>query len=180
MLLEPQSTENIIVGLKYENSFSWYVTKKDIWFMDTEKLKAAYAIKFKEYGLPLSNLTFGVADPERQDIPVLNEYTIGLFKSRLEKNLVTVDKLKERLQSCVATNDSEQVHFDFLPSLYLDFDKHCLYSMYTEPASFEDAVPNNWNGKYINFLGLIEQDQKFWYDNGEIIFDFSKGNMKNG
>ena len=51
--------------------------------------------------------------------------------------------------------------------------------MYTEPASFEDLVPQNWDSNYTDFLNLIEQKQKFWYDHGKTFFDFSRGDGPN-
>ena len=180
MLLEPLTTENIIVGVKWDNCFSWYVTKKDLWFMDVGKMDAAYIKKFEEYGLPLPNLVFGDPDPERQNIPVLDENTIAVLIPRIKKYSVTVDDLREHLRLCVEIEGPTQVFYDLLPSLYLDFDTRRLYSMYTEPASFEDYVPQNWTGEYADFLHLLEPEQKFWQDNEVIIFDFGKGDRANG
>ena len=180
MLLEPLATENIIVGVKWNSCFGWYVTKKNLWFMDFNKMDEAYAKKFEEYGLPFSNLAFGDPDPERQDIPILDENTIVMFSPRIKKYSVTVDDLREHLRLCVEIESPTQVFYDLLPSLYLDFDNCCLYSMHTEPASFEDYVPQNWTGEYADFLHLLEQEKKFWQDNEITIFDFSKGDQANG
>ena len=175
MLLEPISTENIIVGVRWNGHFSWYVTMKDLWFMDSEKLKAAYIKKFEESGIPLSNLDFGEDEPERQEIPLLDENTFIKFEPRIKKYLVTANELKENLKLSIGVNSLENVFYDFLPSLYLDFDRNCLYSLYTEPASFEELAPSNWTAEYYDFLNLIEEEQRYWYDNGELIIDFRKG-----
>jgi len=175
MLLEPAMTENIIVGVMWKGRFRWYVTEKEIWFMDSNKMKTADEKKWKEYGLPLSNLVYGAEDPEREGIPILDENTIELFSLRIEKYAVTVDELRELLEFCIATESRVDVFYDFLPSLYLDFDNRCLYSMYTEPASFEDYVPQNWKGEYFSFLDIIEKDQRYWQSNDTIIFDFKEG-----
>ena len=39
MLLEPSMTENVIVGVMWKNRFQWYVTRKEIWFMDFIKMR---------------------------------------------------------------------------------------------------------------------------------------------
>ena len=93
--------------------------------------------------------------------------------------MVSVDELRETLRSCITIQSAEEIYYNFLPSLYLNFDENCLYSMYTEPASFEDLIPQNWDSNYTDFLSLIEQKQKFWYDNGNAFFDFSKGDGTN-
>lgn len=51
---------------------------------------------------------------------------------------------------------------DYKPSLYVDFDKKMFYSMYIEPASYEDYVPVGWNVKYGNFLELISVEKCYW------------------
>ena len=34
--------------------------------------------------------------------------------------------------------------------------------IYVEPESFEDFVPDGWNGKYHNFALEIPQNQRCW------------------
>ena len=38
MVLEPLYAENIIVGVIYNKKFKWYVTDKELWFLDYNKL----------------------------------------------------------------------------------------------------------------------------------------------
>lgn len=35
--LVPEYNEDIIVGVYYDNFFNWYVTDKEIWFLDYKK-----------------------------------------------------------------------------------------------------------------------------------------------
>lgn len=42
-----------------------------------------------------------------------------------------------------------------MPSLYVDFNKKLFYSMYVEPASYEDYTPVGWDAKYNSFLDII-------------------------
>lgn len=46
--------------------------------------------------------------------------------------------------------------------MYVDFDKKLLYSMYIEPASYEDYVPVGWNAKYKSFLDIIPAEKCYW------------------
>ncbi len=46
--------------------------------------------------------------------------------------------------------------------MYVDFDKKLLYSMYIEPASYEDYVPVGWNAKYKSFLDIIPAEKRYW------------------
>ena len=51
---------------------------------------------------------------------------------------------------------------DYKPSLYVDFDKKTFYSMYVEPASYEDYAPVGWKTKYASFLDLIPAEKRYW------------------
>ena len=42
-----------------------------------------------------------------------------------------------------------------MPSLYVDFNKKLFYSMYVEPASYEDYTPVGWDAKYNSFFDII-------------------------
>lgn len=37
MRITPEYGNNVIVGVNYHNSFSWYVADKDYWILDLEK-----------------------------------------------------------------------------------------------------------------------------------------------
>ena len=36
------------------------------------------------------------------------------------------------------------------------------YSMYVEPASYEDYAPVGWKTKYASFLDLIPAEKRYW------------------
>ena len=47
MLFEPDGITKIIIGTRINNDFNWYITDKDLWFMDYEKLHNDYKKKFE-------------------------------------------------------------------------------------------------------------------------------------
>ena len=57
---------------------------------------------------------------------------------------------------------TRDLQHDILPSLYIDFDEKELYSMYSEPASYEDYVPTGWKAEFKNFLNLIPSNEQYW------------------
>ena len=170
MRILPEAYKNIIVGLRWREKFAWYVSLKDIWFLDQTELEREYEQWCKKKGLPLN---FAVSeDDERYGIFVLNEENINLFLPRIAKYAVSSDELREYMKLAMNIKSRDEVTLEYMPSLYIDFDKKILYSMYTEPASFEDYVPATWKGYYQNFLNLIEQNEKFWCEDGKKIIDF--------
>ena len=52
----------------------------------------------------------------------------------------------------------------YTPSILIDFENKVLISYYAEPESFEDFVPNGWEGKYQDFAEAIPRDQRYWID----------------
>ena len=85
-------------------------------------------------------------DEKRRDIMLLDSNVAETFLKRIEGNQCTTKDLPH----------------DILPSLYIDFDEKELYSMYSEPASYEDYVPIGWKSEFKNFLNLIPNNEQYW------------------
>lgn len=178
MLLEPKTLENIIVGLLIDNCFKWYVSPKDLWFLDRKKLADTYIKKFKEIGLKNIGNNIEEVD-ERKGIEVLDEYSFIEFIRRINKYSTSTDELRELLKLNLLTKSKEDTFYNFLPSLYVNVDKNELYSLYPEPASYEDFVPKNWSGIYEDFLSKIDWEEKYWYDeNGLDLLNFENNGGK--
>ena len=178
MLLVPKALENIIVGVLINNQFKWYVSTKDIWFLDRKKLEEAYKKKFKEMGL--GNMgPFIVEDDERKGIEILDEDSYAEFAPRIAKYAVSTKELRESLKLNLLTETKEDTFYSFMPSLFVNFDKRELYSLYSEPASYEDFVPENWTGRYDDFLSYIHRAEKYWYDENESVLLIFEGGSCN-
>ncbi|WP_017814732.1 hypothetical protein [Paenibacillus shenyangensis] len=148
--------ENIIVAVRLEGSWSWYVTEKEYWFMDLPRFEQAFAHK----GHTLS------ADTDydyRFHIPVLNENTVHTFLKCIQEEQFSVADLHAGFIAEVNKHggDSEFVA-GWTPSLLLDFDQRQLFSYFPEPASFEQYVPDGWTGHYENFMEQLPDEQKYW------------------
>ncbi|MBD1373680.1 hypothetical protein IC620_15140 [Hazenella sp. IB182357] len=151
MKIEPEYAQNIIVGVIYKNEWIWYVTDRDVWFLDQTKL------------LPSNN-----DYSERFDIPIVNENTAEQFLEKISGYQVSVCELTYLL---IKEKDKEEPEPDnFGVSLMVDFDKKQLFSFYPEPMSFEYYVPDGWTGEYLNFESKIPHDQRYWIIDGENYF----------
>lgn len=154
--LMPEYNETIIVGVFYKDNFNWYVTEKEIWFLDYQKRINA----FKKRGFEVKE---EYIEEERKNILVLNGETADLFLKRIEKYKIEVEHLRELLKQKRTLKDNSW-DYDFRPSLYVNFDTCELFSWYSEPASFEEYVPSNWKGAYRDFMDIIPADMKYWMD----------------
>ena len=94
-------------------------------------------------------------DERRKDLLCIEEDNVLLFLKRIEEDECSTGDLKKYFLQ----NQEED---DYKPSLYVDFDKKLLYSMYIEPASYEDYAPVGWNAKYKNFLNIIPIEKRYW------------------
>jgi hypothetical protein len=83
--------------------------------------------------------------------------------------LVTTDELRALLRAKLPATKWDDIA-ELVPSLYVDFDERKLLSLYSEPASFEDYVPDGWEGRYDNFLHLISERRRYWVIDGVDIF----------
>lgn len=158
MLNNPKYAETIIVLVKYKKSYKWFITDKEIWFLDLKKLISSYLEK-----------GFEIHNPddfsERFDIAVVNEDTVEEFLQKIGKLEVSNEELRKILVQRAYSHIS-----DMLPSLYVDFDEKKLTSFYPEPASYELYVPNGWLGKFEQFMGHIPEDNRYWIVNGDNLF----------
>ncbi len=153
-------SENIIVGVVYNNVYNWYVTDKEIWFLDYKK-----RIKiFEDKGFEIKE---EYLDESRQNLLILDSQNASLFLERISKRKISTNELREFLIADMAIGNESWL-YEFRPSLYVDFDNHKLYSLYSEPASYEDYVPINWEGSYFDFLELVPIEYKYWINEDSI------------
>lgn len=71
------------------------------------------------------------------------------------KNCIKKQRLMEKMLD-------DSWYYDFRPGLYVDFDSCKLFSLYSEPASYEDYAPKDWESKYFDFMKIIPDDYKYW------------------
>ena len=150
MLVKPKYAMNIIVGVIYKDSFKWYITDKELWFLDLRKLIRAYEAK----GLKIPNKE---DFSERYDIDILNKENASIFLEFIEDYQVSTYELNNLLIEKQYDNIAEIV-----PSLFVDFDREILKSNYPEPASYEYFVPDEWMGKYEGFMNQIPLEERYW------------------
>ncbi|MGG3639969.1 hypothetical protein [Bacillus gobiensis] len=168
MLLEPCYAEHIIIGVIHNNSFEWYVTEKELWFLDYNKLDDAYQAR----GFDKENL---LIPSEREDIEVLDQRSLDKFLSKLTKHKASKNDLYKILNDAVQSEEYDDL-LDFSPSLLVDFNDQKLYSMFPEPASFEEYVPKGWIGELRDFTESVPVEEKYWIDsNGNNLFKNSNG-----
>ena len=161
MELFPEYCNNIIVGVIYKKTFSWYVTKIGIWYLDYDKYYKMLKQQYIDMERSQKRFEYEVGSYEnfcgsRWGIKIVDsDKDINTFISKIEKYKASCTELKEYRD--IADDIS-----DYYPVLLVDFDKKCLYNYIQEPYYLQEYVPKGWKGKYDNFYTLIPQDQVFF------------------
>lgn len=140
--------EQFVVYVLFNGIGRWYISDKEIWYLDYNKWidayqKAGYEVN-REY-----------LDPRRRDLMCLDGETVAHFMAQIEADLCSSKDLSELFFS----NSGREA---LKPSLYVDFDRKELFSMYAEPASYESYAPLNWCAQYKDFLSLIPANERYW------------------
>jgi len=168
MRIQPMYAENIIVGILYENSFGWYVTDKELWFLNYKKLDDAYGM--------LDDAPLFEEPLERKNIKILDVNNIKEFLGQIKDQLYSSIELQRLLKEKRAKlKECGYDLLDYSPSLYIDFDHKTLYSLFPEPASYEDYVPDTWEGKYEDFTQYISSENRYWInESGQNLLEGDK------
>ena len=147
----------------FQSEWRWYVTDRELWFLDLNKLSNIFTDK----GYDMNSED---DDSERFGIKVLNEQTAKLFLANIQEYRVETNDLRQKIIENYSCAENYDGILDLCPALLIDFDKKALLSLYPEPASYEDYVPDGWVGKYEDFTIKIPDVQKYWIINGRDYF----------
>ncbi|MFI8708228.1 hypothetical protein ACIGHG_14325 [Bacillus sp. NPDC077411] len=143
MYLQPEGYENIVVLVKDNEEYEYYVSDKELWILDLRKLKEAFEIS----GYNTNTSSF---EGERTGFDVLTKEQYGIYKNKIEKYKVSYDELKGYYELFRLAQQPEDDVREILPTFYIDFDKNIFYSFYTEPGSYGEYIPDGWQGYLIN------------------------------
>ncbi len=163
MFPEPEYAQDIIVGVLFRNTFAWYITEKEYWYLDYTKYDRAL-------------LAAGSKDPtigdysSRFHIAILNEDTADRFLLSIADRRVSASALSQMMSTRRETNEQDDL-LDFSPCLLVDFDQRQLSSQYPEMIRFEIYVPDGWIGIYRDFRSEIPTEARYWIVNGQNLFE---------
>lgn len=151
--------QTIIVLVKYNNIYNWYISDKYYWILDLGKL----------YETPIE---LREASAARFGIDVITDKNVEYFIKEISKFKVDTDSLTLLLleYNCLVIDETSGLQ----PALLVDFDKKVLTSYFSELLSFEIYIPDAWQGNYAMFLDKIPAAEKYWIYEGHDYFDAHK------
>jgi hypothetical protein len=154
MVSNPEYSIEIIVIVKFQGKYSWYLSDKEDWVLDYNKWGDLFGSEGKTDSSSL-----------RSGFLVLSSENWLAFEKVITNKLVSKDQLSKMILNNLPIDSwDEKMHL--FPSLYIDFDEKRLFSIFTEYLAFENLVPDNWIGTYDDFYSLIPDIEKYWIING--------------
>jgi hypothetical protein len=157
MSLKPEYSVDIIVLVKFNDKYTWYLQEKEYWVLDYNKWESIFE------SLGEDDTIYG--EDLRDDFPVLDSDNWLSYERVIKDYLVTKEQLSEMISENLPI-ESWAEKGELFPSLFINFDKKELFSLFPEPLAFEKFVPDNWVGKYEDFHLLIPDTEKYWIING--------------
>lgn len=159
--------EEIVVGVCLRQEFAWYVSEKELWFLDYRRWFQAFINSGCE-DEHLRKMDFS----GRFNIPVVDENSSDVFILNMAAHRVSSRDLQGLLRAGpLASFRDEVIHL--MPSLFVDFDHSFLGSAFYEGGSFEDFVPKGWHSKYLKcseLLSLIPDQYRYWIIDGVDLY----------
>jgi len=150
MQREIEYAKDIIVGVRHEGRWAWYVSPIEYWFLDYRKWGAL----FGESGAEADNAQ------SRFDITVVDHRTAAQFLDHMKSYQASTGELRRLLQE--RRSEAPDEYVEYLPSLLVDFDRRTVKSSYYEPVYPEQYVPDGWSGTYETFLEEVPPTDQYW------------------
>lgn len=138
--------EEIVVLVKHQNVYRWFVSERDFWVLDQDSWRRA----FVEAGYD-DDLSYA----ERFGIPIVNESNAADFLKLMGRYAVDTDTLRVAL-----TADGNVAY----PSLLVDFDQKEIkvFAYSVESPAFEDYLPPGWRAETGTFLEAVPEGLRYW------------------
>ncbi|HEO9917484.1 TPA: hypothetical protein QIQ88_003176 [Enterobacter asburiae] len=154
--------DELLVIVKNEGRFYWFVAFKEMWVLDRVK----WIDDFVKNGVEINLQDI---HKERYDIPVVNEKNAQIFIGNLIKDgyLYDKDDIAETFYNRLSEKTTWWDIYDLMPDLFIDFESKRLYSEYVESMHYYKYVPDGWFGELVDFCsdGSLPQDEMFWIKN---------------
>ncbi|WP_336210529.1 hypothetical protein [Enterobacter sp. P82] len=154
--------DELLVIVKNEGRFFWFVAFKEKWVLDRVKWVDAFVKSGVEINLQDIH-------KERYDIPVVNEENVQIFIDNLIKDgyLYDKDDIAEAFYNRLSEKTTWWDIYDLMPDLFIDFDSKRLFSEYVESMHYHKYVSDGWLGELVDFCsdGSLPQDEMFWIKN---------------
>lgn len=155
--MNEQYEDNILVVVRYKNSFRWFRSPRELWVLDLDKWRN----EFIDHGHFVPDFE---AD-YRFGIRIVCAKNVEVFLSNMSKYETSTKYLEDRLQKEYEAASSWWDVAELFPSLFVDFDLRCLCAFYSEGTPLERYVPDGWKSQFKDFTTdekVLPDREKYW------------------
>jgi hypothetical protein len=150
---------DLVALVRYRDEWIWFVSEREYWILDIKKYKRAY----KRVGV---TAPWASALEIRRDLEVVDCEQAPQFLELMKGKRVQAKDLQAELKARLSAAESLSDICEWLPAIFVDFDRRTFVSYYPEPFSFEEYVPDSWEGRYAKFHELVPNEQRYWLEDG--------------
>ena len=145
----PSFNNNVIVGIKFNNVFNWYLAPKILWALNLDKAQNTDKIKY-----------VNLINKVRKNLEVLNSKNFNEFLLNLEPLKLNVLEFKKNINEIV----SFDINFieDFVPSIFIDVDNKIFYVIKPIYKYFVNTIPCKWKISDDEFLEKFDPKYYYW------------------
>lgn len=145
----PSFNNNVIVGIKFNNVFNWYLAPKILWALNLDKAQNTDKIKY-----------VNLINKVRKNLEVLNNENFNEFLLNLEPLKLNVLEFKKNIKEIV----NFDINFieDFVPSIFIDVDDKTFYVIKPIYEYFVNTIPSKWKILDDDFLEKIDPKYYYW------------------
>ncbi len=145
----PSFNNNVIVGIKFNNVFNWYLAPKILWALNLDKAQNTDKIKY-----------VNLINKVRKNLEVLNNENFNEFLLNLEPLKLNVLEFKKNIKEIV----NFDINFieDFVPSIFIDVDDKIFYVIKPIYEYFVNTIPSKWKILDDDFLEKIDPKYYYW------------------
>lgn len=145
----PIKNKNIIVGVKNKNKFKWYISPKVIWAFDLSTLNPGEHIKYAKDIIEY-----------RPDLEVIDNINFNVLLANIADLRVDTRDLRNDLNDLLLYD--ENFIEDYLPSIFVDFDKKMYYAHNSNVDYYKRSISKDFTFVDEDFLHLIDPIYYYW------------------
>lgn len=145
----PVKDKNIIVGVKYRNSFKWYLTPKSLWIFDLNTLNPGERIKYAKDIVSY-----------REELDIIDSTSIPLLLANIADFKIDTMKLRTDMRDMMLFDESFVE--DYLPALYIDFDTKTYYAHNENIDYYKKGISKDFTFVDEDFLSHIDPVYYYW------------------
>lgn len=149
----------VVIVVRHKNKIRWFRSNRDLWILDVNKWRD----EFISHGYEVPEFN----DSYRYGIQCVDQDSSDQFLDCISEFELHRDQLSMELVKRFTTARSWWDVGDLFPIMFVNFDECKVGAFYPDGTPMERYIPDDWEGKFIDFANEYPEDvfpvkEKFW------------------